>query len=412
MPVGAPPIRDGALAIADGRIEAVGPASEVLGARANRPRIELPACIAIPGLVNAHTHLCHDELAPVYAPFGEWIEAMADRVRRATADSIDGSRVADVVTRGAARMSAGGVTAVGDSGPFPEAALAIARAGLRGRFYLELFGPDPARAPAALEAVARALDAAQRGLAGGGSVALGLAPHAPYTVSAALLGDAADWASQRGLPLAIHVAESREEEAYFRAQGPLAERLARRGIVTPARSGPVDWLETGGALGRELLLAHLTQATPKDLARLAAVGRVSAVVCPTANVFLGHGPPPVAAMLDARLPLALGTDGIATNPRQDLFEEMRQLLMLARPAHPISAARALEVATRGGAVALGLGARAGWLAPGMDADVTVIEPPRALDDPIDTVVLTTVREHVVLVAGGGHILHSTRGFPR
>lgn len=413
LPIDAPPLREGAVLVRGERIVEVGPARELARAHARVDWRHLARTALLPGLVDAHTHLCWSGLectppGPGQG-FADWLEGMAGRARGADLAGLDAQAL-----EGARAHLARGVTTVADSGPSPGGLEVLRRAGLRGVFGLELFGPDPAQAGGAFAALEAGL-----GRAEGEKhehehgeheheheARLGIAPHAPYTVSRQLLERAAGLARERGLPLLVHLAESREELEYLRsASGPLAERLRRRGIaVEPGGLGPAAWLESAGALRRGDVLAHCVHAGPDDLARIARAG-AGVALCPTSNEVLGVGPAPLRELLAAGVPLGVGTDSAATNPARDPFQELRALLALARAQEaPFGPAEALRAGTLGGARLLGLERQVGSLTPGKLADLVALGLDGEPGEPAAAVVRAGSAERVRLVIRGGEPL--------
>jgi cytosine/adenosine deaminase-related metal-dependent hydrolase len=366
LPIAAPPVRDGAVVVEDGRIAWVGPS-----ALAAAPHHEhLGEAVLLPGLVNAHTHL---ELTGLRGfleglPFGDWLRALT-AVRR---DVLSFEDLVDAARLGVAEALRAGVTTLADCSASGAPLRALVDAGARGRVYLEAFGPDPAQAAASMDALR---DAVTRfGPATTARVGLGVSPHAPYTVSPTLYAAIAGYARAEALPVATHVAESVAEVAYVRdGGGPFAERLrARRIAVAGTGDSPVGLLERAGLLGPSVLLIHAIHVDERDLARIAH-GGAGVVHCPISNAKLGQGIAPVAAMRAAGIPLGLGSDSVASNDAMDLVQEARQAVLLQSLARGVpdalSAHEALSLATVGGARALGLPGGAGTLSPGAPADL-------------------------------------------
>jgi 5-methylthioadenosine/S-adenosylhomocysteine deaminase len=214
-------------------------------------------------------------------------------------------------------------------------------------------------------------------------VTVGVSPHAVYSVHEDLLVDACAWAVGQGLPVAIHVAESREEMEFLReARGPFAESHRERGLDVVRRAhSPVHLLvELGVTTVARPLLVHCVQLDASDVHFIARDG-CPVAHCPASNAKLGHGVAPLADLLDAGVVVGIGTDSVASTDRMDLLDEAR-LAVLAQRARlrrpdALSAESALELATLGGARALGLADRVGALEPGRDADLAAFR----LDEP-------------------------------
>ncbi len=360
-PVTAPPIADGAVLVDDrGKIAVVGPAAIVpapVGAR----ELEFPGGALVPGLVNCHTHLELTHLAGRNreAAFARWIRTIRTLKDATTSDEF--SRSAE---QGVRDEWAAGVTCVADTGSTGAPFEALARLGGRGIYYQEAFGPDPAQCGASLHELEHAVSrlkplASHR-------VRLGVSPHAPYTVSDALYRVVTELARREGLPVAVHLAESREESELVRdGTGPFAEALLARGItVRPHHCSPVEYLLRLGVLIRETgcLCIHCVQVDERDIEILRDAG-VAVAHCPRSNRAHGHGAAPLAAFRRAGLRVGLGTDSVVSAGDVDLRAEAR--------AAGLADDDALRMLTIEGARALGLESEIGSLDVGKDADLAV-----------------------------------------
>jgi 5-methylthioadenosine/S-adenosylhomocysteine deaminase len=362
-----PPLTDGALLIgADGRIAAVGPDAAVPAPDGVSAR-DLGDAILAPGLVNTHTHLELTALRGLVRerPMPAWVQRV-----RLLKEALGPAHRASA-RWGVLECAAAGITTVGDTGSSGEGARALADLGLRGVAYQEVFGPDPAARDRALAG----LDAALSSLAACESdrVAVGLSPHAPYTVSASLLAAVCERAATAGRRLAMHLAESPEEVALVRdGKGLFAERLRGRGVpVAGTGRSPVRWaLERG--LGRSRALAiHVVHADEDDLRALSAE-RVAVAHCPWSNAALGNGRADLAAMRRHGLTVGVGTDSVAAGGGLDLFAEAR----LAAAPLGLEPRETLRLVTRDAAAALDV-ADVGVLRPGAWGDCIAVGTSRA-----------------------------------
>jgi len=180
-----------------------------------------------------------------------------------------------------------------------------------------------------------------------------------------------------GMPLAVHIAESREESLLLQeGSGGFAEMWRARGIPLPEPPGrsPVEWLDLHGVLGPSTLCIHAVTVNQPDLDRLAGRG-VAIAHCPRSNRRHGHGPAPLAAMFQRGLPLGVGTDSVASVAPLDLLAEVRAARRLAG----LTADAALQLATIGAARALGLDREIGSLTPGKWGDLVVMDLPAPVD---------------------------------
>lgn len=384
-PVATQPIADGAVLVEGDRIAWVGPARDHPPAPDARV-VELGDAVLTPGLVNAHTHLDLTVLRGVLdgLPFFEWIRAVvAARARLTPEETLDSARLGAIVALES------GITTVADTAPTPASFDAMLEQGLRGIAFIEVFGPDPARAADAIAGLAAQLDA----LSGRASplVGLGVSPHAPYSVSDALYRAATAHARTRRLPIATHVAESADESAFVsRGEGAFAGLLAGRSIaVAPRGRTPVDLLAGLGVLGHDALLIHCAECDGRDVATIAAAGAAVAA-CPHSNRYFGHARAPVRALLEAGVRVGVGTDSLASNDAMDVLAEAGA--MLGQPGTALDGG-VLERATLRGAEALGLSNLVGTLEPGKQADLAAFPTAPASRE------VRRTRASLVVVAG-------------
>ncbi len=390
-PVEGTPIENGAVAIEDGRIVAVGTASQL-----GRGRRYEGAAI-VPGFVNVHTHL---EYA-VYAGFGdgladfsEWITLHIARKARLGWDE----QVA-IARLGAAQSLASGVTTVGDCSYSGAAAQACAELGLRATIYLEVFGAD---AGAALEQFAAKRERVETRFSD--LVRPGISPHAPYSASLEVYRAC----SELGLPLATHLSESAREVEYLRDGGGSWGRYAYL-VPSPGTTG-TRMLAAEGLLGPGMVAAHCVHVDEDEIGLLAS-RRVGVAHCPRSNAVLGCGVAPLAELRAAGARVGVGTDSPASAPSFDYFDELRSVVLSARARarrpDALSAAEALELATLGGAQAMGLDREIGSLRPGKLADLTVVSlagsPYLPWEDPAVAVVLGGSPDRVLTTLVGGEI---------
>src|SRR3989440_3862 len=215
-----------------------------------------------------------------------------------------------------------GVTCVADTGSTGAPLRALARLGARGIYYQEVFGPDPADRAATLAELRAAV--ARLGPVASGRARLGVSPHAPYTVSEPLYRAVAAFARREALPLAVHLAESREETALVRdGAGSFAEALRARGIpVTAHGCSPVQYLLRLGVLERATgwLCIHCVQVDETDIRTLKESG-AGVAACPRSNRAHGHGTAPLAGFRAAGIPLGLGTDSVVSAGDVNLWAE-------------------------------------------------------------------------------------------
>jgi cytosine/adenosine deaminase-related metal-dependent hydrolase len=357
LPVEGEPIEEGAVAIADGEIVAVGTIDE-LGRGSHYEDSAI-----VPGFVNAHSHVEYS----VYGGFGdglgdfaEWISLHVQRKVR-----LDWEGHLAAARLGAAQCLSSGVTTLCDCSYSGAAAIACAELGLRATVYLEVFGDD---VPVALERFARTRERVEDAFSD--RVRPGVSPHAPYSVSPALY----DACAELALPVATHVSESPSEVAYVtRGEGPWSGY--RHLLVDPPGKTGTRLLAERELLGPNLVAAHCVVLDEEEIGLLASTG-TGVAHCPRSNAALGCGVAPLRELRDAAARVGVGTDSPASAPSFDLFEELRSVVLSARARagrpDALTAADALELATLGSARALGLERQIGTLAPGKRADLAVV----------------------------------------
>lgn len=397
VPVEGAPIANGAVAIGDdGRIAAVGVASEI-GAG-----VRFEDAVILPGFVNGHSHL---EYA-VYSgfgdglPFGPWITLHVERKSRIGIEEMEA-----IARLGVLQCLRSGITTVGDASFSGAAATACAELGLRAIVYLEVFG----RERGALDRFHDIRDRVDTAFSD--RVRLGISPHAPYTCTLELYRAC----SELGLPTITHLAESEDETEYLLAGTGPWQGFADL-LVGPLGTTGIRALAEAGLLGPGLVAAHCVQADEEEIALLAAHD-VAVAHCPRSNALLGCGVAPLTALRDAGLRVCIATDSPASALSFDMFDEMRAAIVGARARErspdALTATEALELATLGGARALGLEDDIGSLVPGKQADLMILElggsPFLPWEDPVTATVLGGSPERVVATLVSGETQYERDG---
>ena len=381
-----------AVAVRDGRIEALLPSAEAPGRFGSYQTLDLPDHVLIPGLVNTHTHAAMSLMRGLAddLPLMRWLE---DHIWPAEARHVSPAMVRDGTLLACAEMLRSGITCFNDMYFFPEASLEAARsAGMRVALGIIVVEFPSAYASDADDYLRKGL--ALRDREGEDPlVSFCLAPHAPYTVSDASFRQVAKLAAELDLPVHVHLAETGDENR---------RSLAEHGMR------PVERLRRLGLLGPGLIAVHAVHLEQHEIELLGSHA-ASIAHCPSSNLKLASGFAPLEALRRAGANLCLGTDGAASNNRLDLLQEMRTAALLAKAvagdAEALPAHAALRAATLGGAQALGIDERAGSIAPGKAADLVAVAlrgPELApCYDPVSHLVYAAGREHVTHVWVGG-----------
>jgi cytosine/adenosine deaminase-related metal-dependent hydrolase len=203
--------------------------------------------------------------------------------------------------------------------------------------------------------------------------------HAPYSVSPDLF--AAIGQARRAAPLTVHVGESAEEVELLRTGGGAFRTLLQdlgswnKGWEPP-QLDPVEYLDGLGYLQPGMLAVHAVYLGDSALERLRGAGAV-VVTCPRSNVWVGSGIPRIGHFYAAGVPVAVGTDSLASTSSLNLFDELAEI---RRIAPDVTAASLLESATRVGAEALGFGASHGTVGPGKSASLIQVSVPPSVTD--------------------------------
>ena len=405
LPITQPPIENGTVVENDGLITYVGPRS---GAPAG-PDYELGEAILLPGLVNTHTHLELTAMRGLLEDcrFTVWI----DKLRKSRNEVMNQESLLDSARFGIVEGLEAGITTYADTCSSGVAMQAMREAGVRGVMYHEVFGPDPADAESAMRDLEERIEALR--LAQTDLVSLGVSPHAPYTVSDPLYDAAARFANAQDLPLAMHIAESQAEvDLVTSGTGDFAESWKRRGIgVAPRARSPIALLEERGALDRGPLLIHCVRVEEDDM-EIMARHSCSVAHCPASNAKFGHGIAPLLPMVAAGIRVGIGSDSVASNNRMDILDEARLSVLIHRAAtrrhDAFGAHEALQLATIGGARALGIDARVGSLEVGKDADLAAfsVGSPRTIPigDPYSAAIFALPGRSAELVTVKGRVL--------
>ena len=371
LPISSPPIRDGTVVEHEGRIVYVGPRDEAPDALDDTDR-ELGDCALLPGLINAHTHL---ELTVFRGlledlSFREWIA----RLQGAKVAVMTPERFLDSARWGIVEGLRTGITTFADTCDSGVVLEAMHERGVRGIMYQEVFSPsaDPSAIRDAAARLAEKL--ALLDMFATELQQVGVSPHAPYTVSDPLFALVA----RLGRRIAVHIAESDAEHRFVcEGEGPFADAHRARGIPVAKRAAsPITLLAKLGVLDTQPLLIHCVRVSDADIASIAS-SKSTVAHCPISNAKLGHGVAPVLEMLDAGIAVGLGSDSMASNNRMHLLEESRAAALAQRihgaRADALPAACALELATMGGARALGYADRVGSLEVGKEADLAAFD---------------------------------------
>jgi 5-methylthioadenosine/S-adenosylhomocysteine deaminase len=336
--------------VADDAVAAVLPTAEAHRAWPDADHVDLPGHVVLPGLINAHTH-SPMTLLRGYADDIELNRWLKDHIWPAEQAHVGSEFVRDGTRLAIVEMLRSGTTCFNDMYFFADATIeACLEAGMRasaGLIIVEFASAWAENADAYFE---RGQQLHQR-YAHENLISFTLAPHAPYTVSDETLGRIADRSAELELPVHMHLLETEWE---------IRQSEQLHGMH------PVSRLERHGLLNHRLQAVHMTQLSAADIERFSAAGG-QVVHCPQSNLKLASGLCPLAALLDAGINVALGTDGAASNNDLDMLAEAQTAALLAKglagDAQAVDAFQALEMMTINAARALGMESRLGTWSP-------------------------------------------------
>lgn len=380
----APPLAGGAIAVADGRVVDTGPIAR-LRAEYGAVVSEFPGGVIMPGLVNAHTHL---ELTHFpswklrkgidYSPrtYVDWVVQVIKIRRTLTHQELEHS-----VREGIRVSLECGTTTVGEILSDRTLIPVYNATGISGRLFIEAIGQEPGHCARLLAEIDNALATFPNG-----PFQPGVSPHAPHTLSFRFMRDISALARRYSLPTAIHLAESREELSFFHdSSGKIAELLYPLAgwdlyIPPPWRMTPAAYLDSLDVLSTTTSLVHCVHVTPADAQLLKKCG-ATVILCPRSNDRLVVGKAPAALLKKAGIPLALGTDSLASNDSLSLWDEMR--FLRKEFAGIFTPAEILDMVTVNAARALCLGSETGSLENGKRADFLVVRTDAPVTDLVE-----------------------------
>lgn len=381
-----------ALVIEGERIAAILPWAEAEAQYPDAERVDLGQHVLIPGLINAHTHSAMSLLRGVAddVPLMDWLNNHIWPLERKWV-SEDWTYQGSMLS--AAEALRGGVTYLNDMYFFPTAmARAAMDSGIRAGVSINVIDFPTGYATGPDDYIAKGL-AAYEQFKGEPLLDWTSAPHAPYTVSDETFVKLRQLAEAHGMQMHCHIHET---------QGEVDDSVKQHGMR------PLERLNKLGLMNEKMIAVHMVHLTDDEIAMLARQ-KVHLVHNPNSNLKLASGVCPVTALEAAGVNTILGTDGAASNNRQDMFGEIRAAALLAKgtTGNPtsVSARTALEMATIRAAKAMGRGDDLGSLEVGKLADVVAVSL-AALEcqpvyDPMAQLVYVAGREHVSDVWVGG-----------
>ncbi|HSP16288.1 MAG TPA: amidohydrolase [Thermoanaerobaculia bacterium] len=383
-----PNIENGAVAIEGTKIAAVGKASDIAKKFTARTTIDASGMAVLPGFINVHTHVPMTLFRGI-ADDRDLMDWLNNYIFPAEAKNVTREFVKWGTRLGAAEMIRSGTTTFTDMYYFEsDVAREAKAAGLRavaGETMIDFPAPDNKTWEDTIAYIRKFV----KEWKGDRLITPALAPHAPFTVSQEHLLEVRKLATELGVPILIHVSETKDE---------LRQVAQRSKGMTPAH-----YLDSLGFLGHDVVIAHGVWLTPDEIMMLAS-RRVGVAHCPESNMMLASGVAPIIQLQRAGADIGLGTDGPAgSNNNLDMVEEMASAARLQKVMRgdpkALSAREVLGFATIGGARVLNMEDKIGSLEVGKHADIAIIDLQQAKTQPV-----YSVESAIVYAASGSSVV--------
>ena len=381
------------MVVNDGRITEVLPLADAREKYQPSIFLEKPDHVLIPGFINAHTHAAMT-LMRGFADDMKLEAWLQESIWPAENRWVSAEMVRDGTELAIAEMISGGTTCFSDQYFFPEIVAETAvDLHMRAMIGTPIIEFPTAWADSTAQYLSKANDLVHDPYADHPLISTCFAPHSTYALSDESFLELRVLADQLDARIQIHLHESAAEITTA------IEQTGKR---------PFDRLKELGLVNASLLAVHAVHMNDAELDIFAASG-VNIAHCPRSNLKLASGIAPIAKYREGGINVAIGTDGAASNNALDMLSELRMAALLAKEtaedASAVSAFEALEMATIGGATALGLASETGSIEAGKWADLTCVDlsalHSQPLYDPLSQLVYTARADQVtdVWIAG-------------
>ena len=374
-------VQDGAVAVDEGVIIAIGPAAGINAKYTAKGTLPGDNRIVMPGLINGHSHAAMTLLRGL-ADDLDLMDWLQNYIFPAEVEFVDDEFVRIGTELACWEMIRGGTTTFVDMYYYPDVvARVVEQCGLRAYVSATVIDQRSPDAESAADSLVKGQAFIDTWKGRNSRVTPIWGPHADYTLNEEQLRATRAAANASGVPISIHMSESPFEVEYSKQHF---------GTTT------IEMMESIGFLDGPTIGAHVVWPTEDEI-RILAERKVGVIHNPTSNMKISSGISPVAEMLRAGVRIGLGTDGAASNNDLDMWEEMRLAAFLQKVStmdpKVLSASTVLRMATAGGAEAIGLRDKVGALETGMRADIIQV----SFDD-VHFVPTYDVISHLVYVA--------------
>jgi len=371
VPMNAPPMEDSVVIVEDGRIADIVERKNISD---GIPVEDHPEAILMPALVNAHTHLVYTAFRGLAddVDFYEWITG---HIFPLGIDKRE-DEFRDSARTGITECFRNGITAIGEQHYTMHGLEAMRSLGMKGVYFYEVFGMGTLNLSRSIERDRKLITELSKETTE--KIRIGIAPHAPYSVTPSMGRMVAEVAAEFGLPISVHIAETRDEvELFLKGEGRLAS--VRRMSRIPKPDGnrtPLKYFQELGLLNEIAMIVHGIYLSYKDLNKIKDFD-TSMITCPTSNAKLGAGIARAGAWKNHGLNISIATDSPASGETFDLFEEMRRFVLLQRgitgETDSFSAEEIVRMVTVNPAKALGISGMVGDLRKGSCADMILLK---------------------------------------
>lgn len=430
MPITGPFIENGAVVVQGDTIAAVGPAARLKAEYPDEEVRDFGMAALCPGFVDLHTHMRYTALRGLFEdmPYADWKRAVLRcEPFLSHTDWENSARL------GALEAIASGITTLADITIPGSPVKAIHESGLRGVVYREVITMRPENVD---DAMADALADIKRwqGLTSETDrISYGLAGGPVYSTHPKVYKAIAEYVGSSDMPVAMHLAGSREEAEFIRYGSSSFSVHASQGSNFDMEMPP--WLPAGVSSVRyvynwdildvpNMLVVHAVQVDETDI-KILAQQNVAVAHCPRINAKLGMGFAPVNCMLEAGITVGIGTDSPAAVDTTDMLDEMRVGLMINRAVNAgkhrgMTGEKMLRMGTIDAAKALRMEHLIGSLEPGKKADIIAVDLHNShqnpTSDPASAVIYTANQDNVMWTMVDGKVLYDNfvhvSGLPR
>lgn len=417
FPITSDPIVGGGVLVRGGKICDVGKIDMLRLRYPDEEVVDYGLAAIMPGLVDLHTRLEKSVLRGTVAdmPYASWILSVIEKSNR-----LEASDWYDSAILGGLDALSSGITTIADITSTGAACTATQKLGLRGVIYREVGVMDKQRIKYAIRLAEKDI-AHWREEVDSDRVTIGIAPAAVYATHPAVFGSVSDFACKENLPVAMRLAGSTEEYNFVMYGSSMFSvhtmDEAKRGYVEippwmPTGVTPVRYALNWGAFeSPNVMVVHAVHVDDEDIKKLREYN-VAVCTCARANAQLGMGVAPLGAFLRAGLRTGLGTDSPAATESTDMLSEMRTSMLIHRALDTrrfLDSTTMLELATLGGARALGLDDKIGSLEIGKCADIIAVDlsssHQSAGANPVSAVVNTCSASDVLMTMVNGKVLY-------